>query len=105
MADALTGIVKGYCRSRGYPEPETEYVFHLGRGWKLDFAWPACLLAVEVHGAVWTQGRHTRGGGFEEDRRKMTEAALSGWAVIEVTTGQVESGELWAYLDRVFGGV
>lgn len=99
----LGAMVAGYCLTKGYPVPAAEHPF-CDRKWALDFAWPDLFVAVEVHGAVWKRGRHTRGGGFEEDRRKMNEAQLLGWTVIEVSTGMVESGELWAYLDRVFGG-
>ena len=54
--------------------------------WVLDFAWPASLVAVETNGAVWTNGRHTRGKGFSDDRDKMNSAQLLGWIVLEFTT-------------------
>jgi hypothetical protein len=71
----------------GLPKPESEYVIkETGRKWKYDFAWPERKIAVEIHGGVWTQGRHTRGAGFIGDRRKMNAAVLCGWRVLEFTT-------------------
>ncbi|MGL4930900.1 MAG: hypothetical protein ACRC4H_12435, partial [Plesiomonas sp.] len=58
----------------GLPKPVSEYVFHPTRKWRLDFAWPEYRLALEIHGGVYSGGRHTRGAGFTEDREKMNEA-------------------------------
>lgn len=62
----------------GLPKPVSEYVFHPTRKWRLDFAWPEYRLALEIHGGVYSGGRHTRGTGFTEDREKMNEASLAG---------------------------
>ena len=59
-------------------------------------------IAVEVHGGTYTNGRHTRGGGFTVDREKMNEAAIYGWTVLEVTTAHVRSGQVRQWLDRIF---
>lgn len=96
-----------FCRSKGFPEPERQYRFSELFKYKLDFAWPAPMdppLAVELHGGVWSGGRHTRGKGFTKDRAKMNEAQLRGWRVLEVTYDQVKSGEVWAWLERAFEG-
>lgn len=69
-----------------------EYVYHPTRKWRLDFAWPELRVGLEVHGGVWTHGRHTRGGGFTNDREKMNEALTLGWIVIEVTPDQISDG-------------
>ena len=71
-------------RVRGIPTPVKEHVFHPTRKWKLDRAWPAHKVAVEIHGGIWVGGRHTRGQGFMKDREKMNEARLHGWTIIEV---------------------
>lgn len=80
------------CRAAGLPEPEREYHFHPTRDWRADFAWPASRLLVEIEGAVWTGGRHTRGGGFSEDCEKYAEATLRGWRVLRFTPTQVKGG-------------
>jgi very-short-patch-repair endonuclease len=79
---------------------EFELKFHHARRWMFDFAWPQHMLAVEVHGGVFQQGRHVRGTGFRDDREKMNEATILGWRVLEFTTCQVESGYALGALER-----
>lgn len=86
----------------GFPDPATELVFHPKRKWRLDYAWPTRMIAVEIHGGIHSGGRHTRGRGFVEDRAKMNEAALLGWTVIEATPEHVKSGQLRAWLLTAF---
>lgn len=86
----------------GFPDPATELVFHPKRKWRLDYAWPTRMIAVEIHGGIHSGGRHTRGKGFVEDRAKMNEAALLGWTVIEATPEHVKSGQLRAWLLTAF---
>jgi hypothetical protein len=71
------------------PAPTPQYRFDPGRKWRLDFAWPAAKVAVEVHGGTWSGGRHTRGSGFARDREKMNRAMELGWHVWELTGDQV----------------
>lgn len=68
----------------GLPEYQKEVLFHPVRKWRFDYAWPNLKIAVEIHGGIHSGGRHTRGGGFVEDREKMNEAQLLGWIVLEV---------------------
>lgn len=82
------------------PGYEREYRFHSTRRWRFDFAWPELLLAVEVEGGIWSQGRHTRGQGFEDDCEKYNEAALAGWRVLRVTGGQIARGEAIEWIAR-----
>ena len=74
-----------------------------GRNWRFDFAWPDRMLAVEVDGATFTGGRHTRGTGYEADTEKLNEAVLRGWRVLRVTKHQVEDGSAVAWVERAFG--
>lgn len=84
----------------GLPPPETEYLFALPREWRLDFAWPTVLVALEVEGGVWTGGRHTRGSGFLGDIEKYNELALRGWHLLRLTPSQVNAGDLIPLLTR-----
>ena len=68
---------------------EIEYKFHPTRKWRFDFALPLHKIAVEVEGASWSGGRHTRGAGFAADCEKYSIAATLGWRVIRATTEQV----------------
>jgi hypothetical protein len=71
-------------------EPEREYEFHPVRRWRFDVAWPEHLVAVELQGATWAQGRHTRGQGYRNDCEKAIEAQLLGWTVLWVTRDMLE---------------
>jgi hypothetical protein len=71
-----------------------EYRFHPDRKWRFDYAFFTCDLdypfrepggvALEIEGAVWIHGRHTRGSGFVNDMEKYNEAACLGWRIIRV---------------------
>jgi len=80
--------------SQGVPMPERECRFAPPRRWRADWAWPALRLALEIEGAVWTGGRHTRGSGFIKDIEKYNTLALMGWRLIRATPQMVSSGEV-----------
>ncbi len=86
-------------RAARLPEPVREHRIIPGRRFRADFAWPDRLIAVEVDGATWTGGRHSRGSGIERDAEKQTLAALHGWRVIRVTGAQVKDGRALAWIE------
>lgn len=91
------------------PAPVREHRFALEPGgalprprqWRFDFAWPDVLVAVEVEGAVFTGGRHTRGVGFTADCEKYNAAVVLGWAVLRVTGSMLRRSEVGASLDQL----
>ena len=90
-------------RLRGIPTPEKELQFHPVRKWRFDRAWPDHKVAVEIHGGIWTGGRHTRGRGFLNDREKMNTAQLMGWTVLEVCDKQIEDESAFAWVREALG--
>ena len=80
---------------------QREYRFHPARRWRFDFALPELKLAIECDGGGWSNGRHTRGKGFIEDCKKLSEAALLGWRVIRVTTVDLDDNSAWDYARRI----
>lgn len=69
----------------------TEFKFDAGtggRGWRLDFCWPALKLAVEVDGGV-----HRIAGRFEGDIERHNALALAGWLHLRFSPEQCKSGE------------
>ena len=86
----------------GIPRPVEEHRFHSTRMWRFDLAWPDRLVAVEVHGGTWIQGRHNRGDGYRGDREKMNEAALLGWLVIEVTAEHIKTAQALRWVREAF---
>lgn len=75
-----------------------EHRFDPPRRWRFDFAWPTEQVALEIHGGVWTHGRHTRGHGFTADREKMNRARALDWWVVEATSDQVRDGKAMAWI-------
>jgi len=92
--------ILAYAKSQGWPDPVFEHEFHPKRKWRWDVAFIEAKVAVEIHGGTWEQGRHTRGGGFEEDRCKVNEGTAAGWRVFEVTYRQIAKGLLYTWLNR-----
>jgi hypothetical protein len=76
----FTPIMKTY----GFT-PEPEYKFHPTRRWKFDFCFPNHMVAVEIEGGAWTNGRHTRGKGFIGDMEKYNAATELGWKILRYT--------------------
>lgn len=72
------------------PEPWPEHRFDPIRKWRFDFAWPHVKIAVELEGAQWSGGRHTRGSGMQGDCEKYNAAQLAGWCVLRYTTSDLE---------------
>lgn len=80
------------CRAMGLPGPQTEWRFDPERRWRLDYAWPEHMLAVEVEGGAWIGGRHTRPIGYMADIEKYNAAVLAGWRLLRFTPQQIEDG-------------
>ncbi|WP_353627563.1 hypothetical protein ABNQ24_12415 [Ralstonia pseudosolanacearum] len=81
-----------HLRAAGIDGFEREHRFAPPRRWKFDFANPALMVALEVEGGHWVNGRHSRGSGFQADCIKYSTAAVMGWRVLRFTTDQVKSG-------------
>ena len=85
-----------------FPGMEQEYKFMPKRRWRFDLAWPKHKIACEIEGGIWTNGRHTRGKGYEADCEKYSTAAINGWTVIRVTPGMISSGQALGFLEVAF---
>lgn len=79
-------------RDAGLPEPVREYRFSPTRKFRLDFAWPAQKLGVEVQGGTWVKSGHTTGGGLERDYEKNNLCQILGWSLLMFTRKTIESG-------------
>lgn len=89
----LEALLLEQITAAGLEAPVAEYKFHPERRWRFDFCWPDDLLAVEVEGGTWVNGRHNRGSGFEKDAEKYAEALCLGWKVLRVTGSQICTGK------------
>lgn len=93
VASALETHLLRSVRAAGLPEPEREYRFHPTRRFRLDFAWPAHMLAVEIEGGVYRGGGHTSVAGLKRDIEKGNLLTLLGWRLLRFHGDQVRSGE------------
>ncbi len=88
LADTLLSQI----RALRLPLPEREFRPWMDRRFRIDLAWPAAMIALEVDGGEYSHGRHGRGAGMQTDCEKQNRLALEGWAVFRVTGSQVRSG-------------
>lgn len=88
------------CAAHGLPEPEPEFKFHPRRKWRWDFAWIAEKVALEIQGALWTQGRHSRGTGYLADNEKANAGVILGWRLLRVSPAEIKSGAVFPLLRR-----
>lgn len=65
-----------------------EFRFHPTRKWRFDFAHEELKIAIEIEGAVWVRGRHTRGKGYLADMEKYNTAQSMGWRVFRYAPNQ-----------------
>ena len=79
---------------------ELEYRFHPPRRFRFDYCVPSLKIAIEYNGSIWTQGRHTRGQGYMNDREKINLAQLDGWLVLEVVEEFVRDGRAHSMIEQ-----
>lgn len=70
-----------------------EFRFHPVRRWRADYAILSHKILIEVEGAVWVQGRHTRGSGFVKDMEKYNTATSLGYSILRTTPSKLLSSE------------
>ncbi len=64
-----------------------------GRKWRFDVCFIKEMVAIEVMGGLYSNGKHSRERGFANDAEKSAEAQLMGWTVIAVTPGMLRDGD------------
>ena len=81
-----------------WPEPIAELRFAKPRRYRLDYAFEAERVCVEVDGGQWAPngGRHAR----DSDREKHNEATSRGWAVFHVSP-QMLKADPYTVVDQV----
>jgi len=78
----------------GLPYPETQYKFHKERKWRIDFAWPAHGIAVEVEGGIWRSGggAHSHPVNIQRDVEKYNQLAIYGYRLFRISDREIKSG-------------
>lgn len=81
---------------------EKEFRFFPKRRWRFDFAIPEIKVAIEIEGGVYTNGRHTRGLGYEKDCEKYNTAILEGWKVFRITSNLCNNSTVQSIVDYCY---
>lgn len=95
--NAFTALIK----SQFGLECVQELQFHPTRKWRFDYAIPSKMIAIEVEGGAFTNGRHTRGKGFIVDMEKYNEATCLGWRLIRVTPSDLMTLKTIEYIKKL----
>jgi very-short-patch-repair endonuclease len=95
-AAQLRGAFESAWKEAQGPELHEEFYFNPNRRWRFDFAHVETRVAIEIEGGVFTQGRHTRGSGFEDDCEKYNCATAMGWRVFRLTTNLIRKDQVAA---------
>lgn len=104
MKSTIEETLALHIRTNKLPVVTREHRFHPTRKWRFDFAWLEQKIAAECEGAIWVNGRHTRGAGFEADCEKYNAATLMGWRIFKFTPRMVQTGAAIAQLQEVLNG-
>ena len=79
---------------------QTQVEFAKPRRFKADFIVNNSLV-VEVQGGTFSNGRHTRGQGYQNDCTKMAIALQLGLKVLFLTTKSVQNGSGISYIKNI----
>jgi very-short-patch-repair endonuclease len=83
----------GYEVGLGEGIREFQFAKCLKRRYAADLAWPGHKILLELEGGVYSNGRHVRGKGYEDDCEKYSLASILGYTLIRVTYGMIETGK------------
>ncbi len=78
-------------RAAGLPDPEAQWAIRDATGHlvaKLDFAWPAERVGLEVDGYRW----HSDHAAFVRDRQRLNRLQELGWRVYQTSFAELEAG-------------
>lgn len=92
-----------HMRVDGFGHFVREHKFHPERKWRIDIAFLAEKLAIEVEGVTYKGGRHQRPAGFENDCVKYNEMVLMGWKLLRFTPRQITKGRVMTTIRRALG--
>lgn len=83
------------------PELTREYKFSSARKWRADYCHEPTKTLIELEGGIYSGGRHSRAAGFLADVEKYNAAAMLGYTVLRLGTGQVDDAHVGEIADWV----
>jgi very-short-patch-repair endonuclease len=75
-----------------------EYKFSKTRDWRADYAIVGTWVLLEIEGGIFSNGRHTRGSGYERDLEKYNTVSALGYKLFRFSTAQVLTGKAKEFL-------
>lgn len=84
---------------------EREFRPDAKRRFRLDFAWPHEMVAIEVDGGQWVDGRHNRGSAADKECERGNFLTTKGWRVLHFTGDMVKRGEVLPVLTTLLDSV
>jgi very-short-patch-repair endonuclease len=81
-----------FLHADGLGQFELEHRFHPVRKWRIDVAFVAEKLAIEIEGVTPEGSRHQRIAGFRNDIKKYNELTVAGWRLLRFMPEMVSSG-------------
>lgn len=91
------------CIADGLKDFEQEYRVDAKRRFRLDLAFPKQKVGIEIEGAIFASGAHSRPLGILRDMEKANLLVLSGWRVLRYTPAEVKYGEALEGLKQLLG--
>jgi hypothetical protein len=91
-------MITALCRADRLPSPVFELRFAPPRRWRFDVAWPDRMVALEVQGGLFVNGRHSRGAALLKEHEKLNAAAALGWRVLYVVPTRLV--DVWPYVQK-----
>ena len=67
----------------------SEYKFNPDRRWAADRCHRFTKILLEIEGGNWSNGRHNRGKGFENDCEKYFDATMRGYTIIRLSSNML----------------
>ena len=101
--ESLSRLFQAHWERNELPALTKEYRFHESRKWRFDFCLPDKMIAIEIDGGTWQNGRHNRAKGYAADAEKINAAQGLGWTVFRFSDVMLKQGQeaMDAYLKPI----
>lgn len=86
----------------GMPKPEKEVKMIDKRRYRIDYAWPAIKLGIEIQGGVFTRGAHGSIYGILAGYKKANDACEHGWSIMYYLPSEMLTTETINQIKRAY---
>lgn len=73
------------------------------RRFRLDFAFEREKVGIECDGGTWSNGRHSRGKGYDTDCEKLALCQIAGWTILKITGTHLKDGTAITWTKQALG--